>query len=107
MDVRLGRSWLGETGGGVNVGRINRAQNRTDFRPLNPRFDVVVHACLSTKEAEFDLCSTVQSLRCFASGTYVWEELPAVERCRQLLLAAQLLAELYPATRWYLWGGVA
>lgn len=56
-------------------------------------------------ETDVEICTSVQSLRDFAEGTGVWRDLPLEIRRRQLTHIADLIDELYPSVRWYLFDG--
>ena len=56
-------------------------------------------------ETDIEVCSSVQSLETFARGEGVWRDLPLEARREQLVLMAELLDELYPTVRWFLFDG--
>ena len=65
--------------------------------------DRISHARASASEIE--VCATLQSLESFARGEGVWRHLHLRERRRQLAHAAEMIEELYPAYRWFLFDG--
>ncbi len=56
-------------------------------------------------ETDIEVCSSTQSLRGFARGENLWSELPLAARRRQIEAMAELVDELYPAFRWFLFDG--
>ena len=56
-------------------------------------------------DTEMECCSSVQALRSFAAGENVWARLGAAARREQLERMVELVDELYPAFRWYLFDG--
>lgn len=57
-------------------------------------------------ETDVEICTSVQSLQDFADGTGVWRAVSTEIRRRQLEHIADLVEELYPSVRWYLFDGV-
>lgn len=58
-------------------------------------------------ETDIEICTSVQMLRGFARGEGIWADLPAEARAQQLVHIADLVDELYPSLRWFLYDGVA
>lgn len=56
-------------------------------------------------ETDIEICTSLQMLRGFVLGQGIWEDLPADVRIRQLAHIADLIDELYPSVRWYLYDG--
>lgn len=56
-------------------------------------------------EMEMEICLSWQSIRSFALGEGVWEQLPRLVRLEQLEYMASLLRELYPRVRLFLFDG--
>jgi len=54
-------------------------------------------------ETDVEIVSSVQGLREFAYGHGIWEQLPVDIRRRQLAHIADLVDELYPSLRWFLY----
>lgn len=52
--------------------------------------------------SEIEVCTSRQALENFARGGGLWRQLPARDRRRQLEHMADLVAELYPSYRWFL-----
>ena len=57
-------------------------------------------------ETDVEICTSVQAMRDFADGTGIWRDLPVEIRRQQLTHIADLIDELYPSVRWYLFDGV-
>ena len=57
-------------------------------------------------ESDLEVCSPRQELESFARGEGVWRGLEAAVRRRQLLHMADLVGELYPTFRWFLYDGL-
>ncbi len=53
-------------------------------------------------DTEMECCSSVQALRSFAAGEGVWSRLGVAARREQLERMIELVDELYPTFRWYL-----
>jgi len=81
-----------ETDSDTTIQAIRRSRDRLDY-VRQPGTDV-------------EVCTSVQALRDFADGTGVWRDLPTEVRRRQLAHIADLIDELYPSVRWYLFDGV-
>lgn len=56
-------------------------------------------------ETDVEICTSIQMLRGFVLGQGIWEDLPTDVRIRQLVHIADLIDELYPSVRWYLYDG--
>jgi transcriptional regulator with XRE-family HTH domain len=56
-------------------------------------------------DTEMECCSSVQALRSFAAGEGIWTRLGAAARREQLERMIELVDELYPTFRWYLFDG--
>ncbi len=56
-------------------------------------------------ETDMEVCSSVQSLEGFARGEGVWRELKPKARRAQAERIIELLEELYPTLRWFLFDG--
>ncbi len=56
-------------------------------------------------DTEMECCSSVQGLRSFARGDGVWGRLRAATRLAQLERMIELVDELYPTFRWFLFDG--
>jgi transcriptional regulator with XRE-family HTH domain len=54
-------------------------------------------------ESDMEVCSTIQSVEGFARGEGYWSGLPAGDRAEQLRHMIELIEELYPAFRWFLY----
>ena len=57
-------------------------------------------------ETDMEVCSSFQSVEEFAYGEGIWRTLPAATRRAQLEWALQLVDELYPTFRWFLFDGL-
>jgi transcriptional regulator with XRE-family HTH domain len=57
-------------------------------------------------ETDMEVCSSVQSVESFARGEGIWRELGAPARRQQIEWMIELLDELYPTFRWFLYDGV-
>ncbi len=57
-------------------------------------------------ETDIEACSSFQSLEDFAQGSGIWRNLPAKGRQEQLEWILQLVDELYPTFRWFLYDGL-
>lgn len=55
--------------------------------------------------SELETCMSVQHLEDFATGSGIWNRLPAADRLAQLQQMRDLNDALYPAFRWYLYDG--
>jgi hypothetical protein len=56
-------------------------------------------------ETDIEICTSIQMLRGFVLGQGIWEDLDIEIRIRQLTHIADLIDELYPSLRWYLYDG--
>jgi transcriptional regulator with XRE-family HTH domain len=56
-------------------------------------------------ETDFEICSSIQSVVGFARGEGLWRDLSTKARRAQLEQMIQLLEELYPSLRWFLFDG--
>ncbi|CAN5446082.1 helix-turn-helix transcriptional regulator [soil metagenome] len=63
----------------------------------------IVHA--RRTEHEIEVCSSLQSLEGFARGEGIWRGLSSVHRRAQLDHAIEVVEDLYPAYRWFLYDG--
>lgn len=81
-----------ETGATTADQAIRRSRDRLDY--------------VRQPETDVEICTSIQSLQDFADGTGVWRALPTEVRRRQLTHIAELVDELYPSVRWYLFDGV-
>ena len=57
-------------------------------------------------ETDMEVCSSVQSVESFARGEGIWRDLGAPARRQQIEWMIELLDELYPTFRWFLYDGV-
>ncbi len=57
-------------------------------------------------ETDMEVCSSVQSVESFARGEGIWRDLGAPARRQQMEWMIELLDELYPTFRWFLYDGV-
>jgi transcriptional regulator with XRE-family HTH domain len=57
-------------------------------------------------ETDIEACCSFQALQGFARGEGVWRDLPVASRRQQLEHMQQLLDELYPTFRWFLFDGL-
>ena len=57
------------------------------------------------EESEMEACQAIQNLRGFARGEGIWSNLPRAVRVAQLEHIIELLEELYPRFRWFLFDG--
>ena len=57
-------------------------------------------------ESELEVCSPRQGIESFARGEGVWRDLDVAVRRRQLAHMAELVAELYPTFRWFMYDGL-
>jgi transcriptional regulator with XRE-family HTH domain len=67
------------------------------------------HARLANQrrpETDMEVCSSVQSVESFARGEGIWRDLEAPARRQQIEWMIELLDELYPTFRWFLYDGV-
>jgi hypothetical protein len=57
-------------------------------------------------ETDTEVCSPLQTLESFAAGVGVWSRLRKTARRRQLATMRELVDELYPTFRWFLFDGL-
>ena len=57
-------------------------------------------------ESDLEVCSPRQGVESFARGEGVWRDLDVSSRRAQLLHMADLVGELYPTFRWFLYDGL-
>lgn len=57
-------------------------------------------------ESDMEVCSPLQGLESFARGEGIWREFEVGARRRQLVWMIDLIDELYPTFRWFLYDGV-
>ncbi len=57
-------------------------------------------------ESDLEVCSPRQGVESFARGEGVWRDLDPTIRRRQLVHMAELVGELYPTFRWFLYDGL-
>ncbi len=57
-------------------------------------------------ETDLEACSSLQALEGFARGQGIWEKLPLASRKLQLSWMIDLMDELYPTFRWFLFDGL-
>ena len=119
-DARLGR-WFAEAVGYkvryvpttlpdlLKIDEVIRYEYR-DQVPAVPRSQIAAaSARLETQrlpESDLEVCSPRQGVESFARGEGVWRDLEAPSRRRQLLHMAELVGELYPTFRWFLYDGL-
>jgi len=63
-------------------------------------------AYLRLPETDMEICSSVQSIEAFARGEGRWRGLPATDRRAQIDTMIELIEELYPSLRWFLFDGL-
>lgn len=56
-------------------------------------------------ETDFEICSPVESIMSLARGEGIWRDLPLIARQEQLNHMTDLIDELYPSVRWFLYDG--
>jgi transcriptional regulator with XRE-family HTH domain len=86
---------------------------RYEFRdelPAVPRSRIAVASeQLATQrrpESDLEVCSPRQGMESFARGEGIWRELDVEQRRRQLAHMIELVTELYPTFRWFLYDGL-
>jgi transcriptional regulator with XRE-family HTH domain len=86
---------------------------RYEFRdelPAVPRSRIAVASeQLATQrrpESDLEVCSPWQGMESFARGEGIWRELDVEQRRRQLAHMIELVTELYPTFRWFLYDGL-
>ncbi|HET8727402.1 MAG TPA: helix-turn-helix transcriptional regulator [Alphaproteobacteria bacterium] len=57
-------------------------------------------------ETDMESCNSVQAVEAFARGQGLWHRLDPAVRARQLDAMSDLLEELYPTFRWFLYDGL-
>jgi transcriptional regulator with XRE-family HTH domain len=57
-------------------------------------------------ETDLEVCSSLQSVESFTRGEGVWRDFPVEARRRQIERMIQLVEELYPTLRWFLFDGM-
>jgi transcriptional regulator with XRE-family HTH domain len=119
-DARLGR-WFAEAVGYkvryvpttlpdlLKIDEVIRYEYRDQIAAV-PRSQIAaVSERLETQrlpESDLEVCSPRQGVESFARGEGVWRDLDANIRQRQLLHMAELVGELYPTFRWFLYDGL-
>jgi transcriptional regulator with XRE-family HTH domain len=119
-DARLG-AWFAEAVGYkvryvptalpdlLKTGEVIRYEYR-DQQPAVPRSQIAAASeILQTQrlpESDLEVCSPRQSVESFARGEGVWRGLDAAIRRQQLLHMVDLVGELYPTFRWFLYDGL-
>jgi transcriptional regulator with XRE-family HTH domain len=119
-DARLGR-WFAEAVGYkvryvpttlpdlLKTDEVIRYEYR-DQVPAVPRSQIAAASeRLETQrlpESDLEVCSPRQGVESFARGEGVWRDLEAPSRRQQLLHMAELVGELYPTFRWFLYDGL-
>ena len=63
-------------------------------------------AYMRLPETDMEVCSPLQDLDGFARGHGIWRNLSAAARRDQLRLMIELVKELYPTFRWFLYDGL-
>jgi hypothetical protein len=56
---------------------------------------------LSRPGSDTEICTSVQTITAFAKGEYIYSDIPAEARQRQLRYAAEKYQEWYPTLRWF------
>lgn len=57
-------------------------------------------------ETDMEVCSSLQSVELFASGSGIWRGLNVAQRREQMARMIDLLDELYPTLRWFMFDGL-
>jgi transcriptional regulator with XRE-family HTH domain len=57
-------------------------------------------------DTDIEVCSSVQSVEALADGAGIWKRLDIARRREQIERMAQLIDELYPTVRWFLFDGL-
>ncbi len=57
-------------------------------------------------ETDMEVCTSYQSVESFARGEGIWRDLPGEIRRRQIRSMIELIEELYPTFRWFLFDGL-
>jgi hypothetical protein len=93
----------------LKTGEVIRYEYR-DQQPAVPRSQIAAASeILQTQrlpESDLEVCSPRQSVESFARGEGVWRGLDATIRRQQLLHMIDLVGELYPTFRWFLYDGL-
>ncbi|HZT18803.1 MAG TPA: helix-turn-helix domain-containing protein [Dongiaceae bacterium] len=80
-----------------------------DYAPAVPRTRIAVASeRLETQrrpESDLEVCSARQGVEIFAHGEGIWRELDLEPRRRQIEHMMELVTELYPTFRWFLFDG--
>jgi hypothetical protein len=81
-----------------------------DALPAVPRSRIAVASeQLATQrrpESDLEVCSPRQGIESFGRGEGIWRELDVDQRRRQLAHMIELVTELYPTFRWFLYDGL-
>lgn len=56
---------------------------------------------LSRPGADMEVCTSVEVIHAFAKGEYLWGELPAAFRQRELVHMIEVYESVYPTFRWF------
>jgi transcriptional regulator with XRE-family HTH domain len=86
-----------------------RYEYRDHVGPIPESRIEAAHARLANQrrpETDMEVCSSVQSVESFARGEGIWRDLAAPARRQQIEWMIELLDELYPTFRWFLYDGV-
>lgn len=78
-----------------------------ESEPSNHMVEAAEKLAYSRKpETDIEICSTIQSVEAFADGAGVWKRLDVALRREQIERMADLIDELYPTARWFLFDGL-
>jgi transcriptional regulator with XRE-family HTH domain len=86
-----------------------RYEYRDHVGPIPESRIEAAHARLANQrrpETDMEVCSSVQSVESFARGEGIWRDLATPARRQQIEWMIELLDELYPTFRWFLYDGV-
>ena len=86
-----------------------RYEYRDHVGPVPESRIEAAHARLANQrrpETDMEVCSSVQSVESFARGEGIWRDLAGPVRRQQIEWMIELLDELYPTFRWFLYDGV-
>jgi transcriptional regulator with XRE-family HTH domain len=86
-----------------------RYEYRDHVGPIPESRIEAAHARLANQrrpETDMEVCSSVQTVESFARGEGIWRDLAAPARRQQIEWMIELLDELYPTFRWFLYDGV-
>ena len=61
---------------------------------------------LRTSESDMEVCMSIQGIEGFAEGSGIWKTLPASSRAQQIEQLVEVVEELYPRLRIYLFDGL-